>query len=130
MKDFPFKVESRKLALPFIVLFEVVRMVNPTAVHLKLPTAFTFHVSKVKPDAESALVPSEPPSSPILWIGALLTESRASWTSVAGDESSSSWEGYSQAVRSWFPCHFILDNNLLSDFYHTHPDKPGRTTRR
>eukprot|EP00066_Takifugu_rubripes_P011978 XP_011601244.1 PREDICTED: uncharacterized protein LOC105416325 [Takifugu rubripes] len=59
-KDLPLQVESQKLAPCFIGPFEVEQIVNPTAVHLKLSPAFkmhpTFHVSKVKPVAESALV--------------------------------------------------------------------------
>ncbi|TWW69495.1 hypothetical protein D4764_18G0003010 [Takifugu flavidus] len=80
----------------------------------------SFHVSKVKPVAESDLVPA-----PVLWMGGLPTQSGASWTSVTEDESSSSWST-GRGTRSWVPRRFILDNSLLRDFYCAHPDKPGR----
>ncbi|TWW71216.1 Retrotransposon-like protein 1 [Takifugu flavidus] len=52
--------------------------------------------------------------------------SRASWTSFDWDESSwSTRRGTVRQAQSWVPRHFILDNDLLRDFYHAHPDKPG-----
>lgn len=62
MKDLPLQVKSRKLALWFVVLFEVERMVNVAAVCLKLPASMrvhpTFHVSRAKPVDESEPSPA------------------------------------------------------------------------
>uniref|UniRef100_A0A672HVL4 Gypsy retrotransposon integrase-like protein 1 n=1 Tax=Salarias fasciatus TaxID=181472 RepID=A0A672HVL4_SALFA len=67
-KDLPLKVESRKLAPRYVGPFEVDRIINPSAVRLKLPASMrihpTFHVSQIKPVSESDLAPPVRPPPP------------------------------------------------------------------
>ncbi|TWW73500.1 hypothetical protein D4764_15G0008940 [Takifugu flavidus] len=134
-KDLPLQVESRKLAPRFVGPFEVDRMVNPAAARLKLPPALrihpTFLVSKVKPVAESDLVPpSDPPPPPHIVDGGPAYTVRSILDVRRRDRGFQflvDWEGYGPEERSWVPRWFILDTSLLRDFYHAHPEKPGRT---
>ena len=67
-KDLPLRVESHKLAPRFVGPFPVSKVVNLTAVRLKLPRSLrvypTFHVSLIKPVKESVLVPASRPPPP------------------------------------------------------------------
>lgn len=62
-RELPLQVECRKLAPWFLGPFEVDRMINPTAVQLRLPAAMrvhpTFHISRVRSVVESSLCPEE-----------------------------------------------------------------------
>lgn len=57
--DLPLQMESRKLAVRFVGQFEVDKIIDPTAVCLKLPATLlvhpTFHVSQLKPVSSSDL---------------------------------------------------------------------------
>lgn len=59
-QDLPLRVESRKLAPHFVGPFPVSKVINQSAVRLKLPRSLwvhpTFHVSKVRPVKNSPLV--------------------------------------------------------------------------
>ena len=101
-KDLPPQRDSKKLAPRYVGPFEIVRVVNPVAVRLRLPASMkvhlTFYVSRIKPVAESD----------------------RGWQYLVD------WQGYLPEDRSWIPRHQILDPTLLRDFYRAHPEKPGR----
>lgn len=135
-QDLPLQVESRKLAPRFVGPFAVQRMVNPSAVRLKLPRSMrvhpTFHVSKVKPVKESPLVPASRPPPPARLVDGGLTYTvhkiLRSRRRGRGLQYLIDWEGYGPEERSWVPSRFILDQQLLADFHATHPDQPGGTS--
>jgi len=132
-RDLPLQVDSRKLAPRFIGPFPVVRIINPSAVRLKLPDSLkvhpTFHVSLLKPVTTCALgPPAEPPPPPLIVDGhpaysvsQILNVRRRG----RGFQFLVDWEGYGPEERSWVPRRFILDNSLITDFYRAHPNKPG-----
>ncbi len=132
--DLPLQTGSHKLSPRFIGLFETDRIINPTAVRLKLPASLnihpTFHVSLLKPVSSSALSPlAEPPPPP--W----LIDNHPAFTISKifdvrdrgrGFQCLVDWEGYGLEERSWIPRRLILDNTLIRDFYKELPHKPGR----
>ena len=65
-RDLPLQVESKKLAPQYVGPYEIVKVINPVTVRLKLPSALkiylTFHTSLIKPVSTCPLSPpAEPP---------------------------------------------------------------------
>ena len=78
-KDLPLPAVSRKLAPRYVGPYTIVKIINPSALRLQLPSSLkvhpVFHVSQVKPVADSNLsppTPAPPPPAPLrvaTWFG-------------------------------------------------------------
>uniref|UniRef100_A0AAQ4R240 Chromo domain-containing protein n=1 Tax=Gasterosteus aculeatus aculeatus TaxID=481459 RepID=A0AAQ4R240_GASAC len=131
----PLRDDSKKLAQKFTGPFEILKIVNPAAVRLKLPRTMrvhpTFHVSKIKPVVESPLVPATPApppprivdGGPVYSVRRLIRSRRRG----RGIQYLVDWEGYGPETRSWVPAGFIVDPRLITGFHQQHPDQPSRT---
>uniref|UniRef100_A0A3B3HAY6 Integrase catalytic domain-containing protein n=1 Tax=Oryzias latipes TaxID=8090 RepID=A0A3B3HAY6_ORYLA len=131
------RTESRKLSPRFIGPFEVVKVVNPVAVQLRLPRTMrvhpVFHVSQIKPLSTSSLHQTTPPPPPPRVI-----DGHPTWTISRlmdilrrgrGLQYLVDWRGYGPQERSWEPASYVLDRDMKRDFHRRHPDKPGGAPR-
>ncbi len=132
-RDLPLHVSSRKLAPRFVGPYPVSKVIGPSSVRLRLPRSLrvhpTFHVSRVKPVKDSPMVPAAPPpppprmvdGGPVYTVKALLDVRNRG----RGQQFLVDWEGYGPEERSWVPSSFIMDPDLITDFYARHPHLSG-----
>ncbi|KAK2899296.1 hypothetical protein Q8A73_012425 [Channa argus] len=134
-QNIPLHIESRKLAPRYIGPFPVVRIINPSAVQLKLPRNMrvhpVFHVS-VKTSLFQSFVPADRPPPP----PTRLIDNHPAYTVRCildvrgrGLQYLVDWEGYGPEERSWVPRAWILDPKFVRSFHQADPDKPGRSPR-
>uniref|UniRef100_A0A8C6KJR4 Gypsy retrotransposon integrase-like protein 1 n=1 Tax=Nothobranchius furzeri TaxID=105023 RepID=A0A8C6KJR4_NOTFU len=120
----PLKSVSRKLSPRFLGPYEVLEVLSPVSVRLRLPPGLrvhpTFHVSQIKPVLSSPLCPPAAPPPPALlvdghpaWLVRRIVDSRRRGR---GLQYLVDWEGYGPEARSWVPRSFILHPGLISDF--------------
>ena len=105
-KNIPIQGGTRKLAPCFVGPFNIIKVISPTAVRLRLPPTTrrvhpTFHVSRLKPVVTHALCPTPvPPPPPRILDGGKLLRSTSSWTATAGAvDCSTWWTGRATALR-------------------------------
>ena len=118
-KDIPLRGGTKKLTPGFVGPFSIIRVISPTAVHLRLPATMrqihpTFHVSRLKPAVTHALCPDPPPAPCIIDGGETYTVSKLLDSHRRGLQYLIDWEGYGPEERSWTPARFILDKRLIT----------------
>lgn len=103
----------------FIRPFEIVHIINLSAIHLKLPAAMkihpSFNVSRLRPFLP-AYCDSYQVSSPSWWtIVQFLSIHKILdvWQRGGGLQFLVDWEGYGLEERCWIPQSFIMDPSLL-----------------
>ncbi|KAM9826460.1 uncharacterized protein ACBT44_006687 [Syngnathus typhle] len=122
----PLRTESRRLGPRFLGPFPISKVINPSAVCLRLPGYMkvhpTFHVSRVRPlAAASAPPPRLVEREPAYTVRSLL-QSRRHGRMI---QYPVDWEGYDDSYRSWVPSRWILNPSLVTEFHHLHSDQPG-----
>lgn len=134
-KNIPLKTDAKKLSPRYLGPFEIVSIINPSVVKLKLPKSLrihpSFHVSQLKPVHVSPLCPPAKPPPPA-WIvegHPVYTVSRLLDVRCHGRglHHLMDWEGYGPEEWTWVPRSFILAPSLIREFHQAHPDKPGRS---
>lgn len=120
-QDLPLRTEARKLAPRFVGPFEILKIINPVAVRLKLPRSMPIHpmlhVSRIKQSVLFVL------PQPLHHHPASLMEVLQS---LANAFCALDAEGEVSSTRLWVPVHHILDSSLIRDFHQRHPSQSSK----
>uniref|UniRef100_A0A8C7YF90 Gypsy retrotransposon integrase-like protein 1 n=1 Tax=Oryzias sinensis TaxID=183150 RepID=A0A8C7YF90_9TELE len=130
-KNIQLRIDSRKLSPRYLGPFEVLAVINPSVVKLRLPASMkvhpVFHVSHLKPVCSSPLVPPSKPPPPTPLVGGRPAYSVRRLLDVRrrdrGFQCLVDWVGYGPEERAWVPLSFILDDSLIRDLRRRRPDR-------
>ena len=135
-KDLPLPTVSHKLAPCYVGPYIIEKIINPSALRLQLPSSLkvhpVFHVSQVKPVADSDLSPPAPAPPPprtlesgdMVWeVNRIVAVRRRG----RGFHYLVDWVGYGPEDRTWIPHSYFADPSLLGDFYRANPQAIGQS---
>ena len=135
-KDRPLPAVSHKLAPRYMGPYTILKVINPSALCLQLPSSLkvhpVFHVTQVKLVADCGLSPPAPAPPPprILESGNMVWEVNrilAVRRRGQGFHYLVDWVGYRPEDRTWVPRSYFADPALLGDFYRANPQAIGQS---
>ena len=129
-RNLPSRSSHRKLLPRFTGPYEIVSVLSPTTVRLRLPshsrTHPTFHVSQIKPVLSSPFCPpAEPPPPTLDHLGRQVQRVVASRRRGRGYQYLVDWVGCGPEERSWVSGSSLPDRSLVDSFLSSSSRSPG-----